>query len=441
MKIQRLKLRNFRKFAEKEFGFHPQFTVLIGDNATGKTAILDALATLMGTYLLKADKNIPSGRKGMFREEGRLVAFEKERQVMLEPQKPVFVSCQAKFRGRQVEWDRAMGDKGGRAKELIAEGERDFEAVSKGVDVDLPVLLYYGAGRLWDKHSQVELAKPESRLVGYRNCLDPKSDQYLFQQWFKQLSLGALQDGITIPAVEVVRQVVLECIPNADNFFYDARNDMLMIRLPNSGAAPFNNLSDGYRNMISMVADIAHRISRLNPHLGERAAAEAEGVVLIDEIDLHLHPNWQRRVVGDLKRIFPNLQFIVTTHSPFIIQALGPGELIDLNHEQAVMPLDPQAAQPAPGQPFSNRSIEDIAEDVMGVPVPQRSQRYQQMYDVAKEYYRLLEQGTEVDELQRATLEQKLDELTAPFSDEVAYHAFLEMERLGAGLRSSKKAR
>lgn len=436
MKIQRLTLCNFRKFAKMEFVFHPQFTVLIGDNATGKTSVLDALATLMGTYLLRA--KVPTGRSGLIPEEGRLVAYEKERQVMLEPQKSVYVACSAEFRGRQIEWLREMGDRGGRAKELIAEGERDFAAVSEGTDVDLPVLLYYGAGRLWTKHNQLALTRPESRLVGYRNCLDPKSDQYLFEQWFKQLSLGALQDGVPIPAVEVVRQVVLACIPDADHFFYDARNDMLMVRLGDSNTIPFNNLSDGYRNMVSMVADIAHRISRLNPHLGERAATEAQGVVLIDEIDLHLHPKWQRRVVGDLKRIFPNLQFIVTTHSPFIIQALSPGELIDLNHGQAAAPLGLQAAQPGPAQPFSNRSIEDIVEGVMGVNVPQRSHRYQQMYDTAKEYYRLLEQATTADKKNIADLEQKLDELTAPFSDEVAYHAFLEMERLGVGLKPSK---
>ncbi len=438
MKIQRLMLCNFRKFAKQEFVFHPQFTVLIGDNATGKTSVLDALATLMGTYLLRTKS---AGRSGLVQEEGRLVAFEKERQVMLEPQKPVYVACEALFRGEQITWRREMGDKGGKAKDLIALGEQDFDAVHLGQDVDLPVLLYYGAGRLWTKHNQVALAKPDSRLVGYRNCLDPKSDQYLFEQWFKQLSLGALANDIAIPAVVVVRRAVLSCIPHADHFMYDPLNDMLMIRLAHAGTIPFNNLSDGYRNMISMVADIAHRISRLNPHLGEHAAEKAEGVVLIDEIDLHLHPNWQRRVVGDLKRIFPNLQFIVTTHSPFIIQALGPGELIDLNHEQVAVPLDPLAAQPAPGQSFSNRSIEDIAEDVMGVPMPQRSQRYQHMYEAAKEYYRLLEQAPAADEAQLADLEQRLDQLTAPFSDEVAYHAFLEMERLEAGLRPTRKAR
>ena len=67
---------------------------------------------------------------------------------------------------------------------------------------------------------------------------------------------------------------------------------------------PFNNLSNGYRNMVSMVADIAHRISRLNSHLGLDAAKQCKGVILIDEIDMHLHPKWQRTVIDSLKKLF-----------------------------------------------------------------------------------------------------------------------------------------
>ena len=75
----------------------------------------------------------------------------------------------------------------------------------------------------------------------------------------------------------------------------------------------------------------------------------------------------------------------------------------------------------------------------MGVPVPQRSQRYQEMYDAAKEYYRVLHQTQGADERVKAELKARLDELSAPFSENVAYHAFLEMERMDAGLGRSQK--
>ncbi len=122
---------------------------------------------------------------------------------------------------------------------------------------------------------------------------------------------------------------------------------------------PFRYLSDGYRNMVAMAADIAVRCATLNPHLGAEAARGTPGVVLIDEVDLHLHPRWQRRVVDDLLRAFPKVQFFGTTHSPFIIQSLPPIEGVQL------LNLDnPQA------EDFTNKSVEDIAEEVQGVELP-----------------------------------------------------------------------
>jgi len=189
-----------------------------------------------------------------------------------------------------------------------------------------------------------------------------------------------------------------------------------------------------------MVADIAHRASRLNPHFANDAANKTNGVVLIDEIDLHLHPKWQRRVVSDLQNAFPNLQFIATTHSPFILQSLEPGEVIDLDQKVTVEQIEaapPGIAAPGPANEFSNRAIEDIVEGIMGVAVPQRSRRYQEMYAAAKDYYSVLQEAKQADEPKKQALKTELDRLSAPFSDNVAYHAFLEMERLAAGLGKS----
>src|SRR5205823_6629217 len=95
-----------------------------------------------------------------------------------------------------------------------------------------------------------------------------------------------------------------------------------------------------------------------------------------DEIELHLHPTWQRTVVEKLRTTFPNIQFIATTHSPFVIQSLRPGELINLDPDEF-------------GE-YADKSIEDIAENVMGVEVPQKSERYQHMMRAAEEFFRLI---------------------------------------------------
>jgi len=80
-------------------------------------------------------------------------------------------------------------------------------------------------------------------------------------------------------------------------------------------------LSDGYKTLLGLVIDLSMRMGLANPHLDDPLSAEA--VVMIDEVDLHLHPSWQRRVLADLLRTFSNTQFILTTHSPFIVEALN----------------------------------------------------------------------------------------------------------------------
>ena len=325
-------------------------------------------------------------------------------------------------------------------KRYFTWAEQSRDRMRRGEDVNLPLLAYYGAGRLWNVHRNIPLEKPDSASAGYHHCLNPKSDHYLFEKWFKQQETVAVQRRRKIPALELVRKAVRQGIPGATEFFYDFAFDCPMIRMED-GLQSFDRLSDGYRNMVAMIADIAHRAARLNPHLGKETLEKVEGIVLIDEIDLHLHPKWQRTVTHDLRKIFPGIQFIATTHSPFIIQSLQPGEVLDLSAVGALFKPDPvykHIAEPGPGSPYSHRSIEDIVEEVMGVPIPQRSFRHQRMYEAACEYFQLLEQGQVADPELKLQLKLRLDELSAPFSDDMAYVAYLEMKRAVAGLANQQ---
>lgn len=435
MKLSHITLKNFRRYEAARFHFHEQFTVLIGNNGRGKTTVLDALAMMLNTYF--QGSSLTTGGGTISKDDARLIYTEKQGQVFRERQSDVSLNAAAIVSGSPVSWQRDIGDRGGKAKDLVKLGAQARSHITQGGSVDLPLLLYYGAGRLWTLHDNIETEKPSSQLDAYRYCLDPKSDQKSFEKWFKKLAYTELQKSSKIPANQVVKNAVLTCIPGAIDFYHDTDYDELTIQLEKEGLMPFNSLSDGYRNMVGMVADIAHRAARLNPQMGERAGAQTAGVVLIDEIDLHLHPKWQRRVVMDLKKAFPKIQFIASTHSPFILQSLLPGEVIDLDRalemkEMESLPLG--VAAPAPDAAFSNRSIEDIVEGVMAVPLPQRGQRYQEMFNAAKAYFALLKQPIAPEDNAKQTLKDKLDKLSAPFSDNVAYHAFLEMKRLAAGV-------
>ncbi|MBL0016659.1 MAG: AAA family ATPase [Bacteroidetes bacterium] len=188
----------------------------------------------------------------------------------------------------------------------------------------------------------------------------------------------------------------------------------------------FRQLSDGYRSMVALVGTIAWRCVRLNPHLGKNAAKESPGIILIDELDLHLHPNWQKRIVGDLKRTFPNIQFICTTHSPFIVQSLEADEIISLD---GIVDVNP-----------SSLSLEDVAEEIMGVESP-FSIENQKTEEIATKYLEAID-GTEkgtvdvedpgekgLEFLGNSNKETELNELEQQISDPVM-RAFLQMQRL-----------
>jgi predicted ATP-binding protein involved in virulence len=187
---------------------------------------------------------------------------------------------------------------------------------------------------------------------------------------------------------------------------------------------PYRMLSDGQRTTLAMVADLAYRAAVLNPHFGRQATEETEGLVLIDELDLHLHPKWQRTIVNALKRGFPRFQFVATSHSPFIVQALEAQELIQLDRPDVQIPGGPDN-RPEAGEP-SILSIEDIAEQVLKVPNPQWSERRKEMWNAAQEYYKLVR--ADAPDPQKSEALRRLQELSRPFSEDVALQALLALE-------------
>ena len=187
---------------------------------------------------------------------------------------------------------------------------------------------------------------------------------------------------------------------------------MIALRTEDGTIVPFDMLSDGYRNVIKIILDIAARMCILNPYQKGDALKNTPGVVTIDELDLSLHPTWQKRIVGILKKLFPKIQFICATHSPFIIQSLEEGELITLDH-----PLESD---------YSGEGIEDIAEDVMGVEMPQYSEKKRKMYEAAEQYYSAIKHGKTQEDIER--LGEQLHRLEAEYSDNPAYLALIRQE-------------
>lgn len=133
--------------------------------------------------------------------------------------------------------------------------------------------------------------------------------------------------------MNAINKAIVTCIQSMGwtdlKYSFAAQN--LLICHPEKGELPLEAMSDGARSVISMAADIAYRMARLNPDMGEDVTLKTSGVVLIDEVDMHLHPSWQQTVVNDLVKAFPKVQFIVTTHSPQVLTSV-PAECIRILH-------------------------------------------------------------------------------------------------------------
>lgn len=433
MKINELQLVNFHGFDSRSITFHESFTALVGDNGTGKTGILDGLAIALGSYLSGID-GVSS--RHIKREEIFRKTYKHGGLTDVQMQFPVEVTCSGTIGGQEISWSRFLNGINGATTSKEAREMKEYatnlqELVRKGSTVILPVVSYYGTGRLWMARRESKKDRfTKNRMEGYRNCLEPDSDEKHFRTWIEKMTYIELQRGQTPAVLKAVREAVSNCMRDWKTIEYDVDSQEVRLRNDDGTVLPFHLLSDGLRNMIGMVADIAHRMAMLNPSVEENVVRETPGIVLIDEIDLHLHPKWQRTIVNDLKRTFPKVQFIVTTHSPFIIQSLEQGELRRLHHHE-------DDDETVLSEEFVGRSIEDIAEVVMEVEQVQRSNKKQRMFDVAQQYYQLLEQGKKANNHKLIKLKSELDEIEAMYSDDVAYYAFLKMERAAAGLEGS----
>lgn len=431
MRIDSIQLRNFDCFEDRTFSLAPRFTLIVGDNATGKTSVLDGLAVGVGSLFLGFPS--PAAARSIFRDEVRFKFYHHGETLTAERQFPSEVICKGMVSEKTGEWARELTSLEGRTTRQHSDwirviGEQLRSEVEAGQAVVLPVVSYYGTGRLWLQIRQREVVTPgpQSRFIGYLDCLHPALDQKRLFEWFKKQEIAALQRGELGRTLEACRQAILRCLPGARRVYFDVSQDQLILEFPDQ-LLSMSDLSDGYRNMLAMTADIAIRCATLNPALETEAVLATPGVVLVDEIDLHLHPKWQRRVVTDLLRTFPRIQFVATTHSPFVIQSLP------ASNDVKLLNLDDEAAND-----FIDKSVEDITEEVQKVEVPQRSKRFNDMMEVAGRYYALLNDARNAPAIELENLKRQLDELSAPFSDDPAYQAFLKMQRAASGIDKEK---
>lgn len=340
MRINDLKLSNYRCFEKLDIKLHPSFNIIVGINGMGKTAVLEALKIAIGSLFLKFDKHDQLPRVSIHRDDVRL--------NRLELQYPVVIKASGTIDGgSEITWERSLETHGGKTRYLRAkEIQKVSEAMQQGIrqaepPINIPLIAYYSTERFKKEKRDVGVVPDGSRLRGYYHSLDSQTNLKFFLDIWNTETLDELQKGIKSTLLEVVREAAKTCITSCEDMYFDIKQQLLMIKFTDTGdTLPFHILSDGVRSMLAMVMEIAFRCFLLNPHLGTQAALKTSGIILIDEIDLHLHPEWQMRVIKDLQTAFPQMQFIVTTHAPLVVGSLSKGKIYSLeqNNEISIMP-------------------------------------------------------------------------------------------------------
>lgn len=369
----------------------------LGRNGSGKTTVLEAIAIALGTWFVGF--NIVNAKGINKRTDPLRKAYQIGATDDVQTQFPVEIEAWGKIeesKDQILHWKRELYTPTGTmttkdAKEIVEYAAEYQKAISEGrTDIYLPMVAYYGTGRLWDYHRQkrTDVFKVSSRTNGYIDCLDGTANVKLMMDWFQIMTINKYQrqeeNLESNPELDTVYLAMEKCLTNLSGYsdvkirynmgtqeldVYYSEQDKQRMRIP------LNQLSDGYKGMISLVADIAYRMATLNPQLGTEVLSKGDGVVLIDEVDLHLHPAWQQKVIDNLMNIFPKVQFIVSTHAPAIISSVKTDKLRILSNKEVCMTANQ----------VYGKDVNSVMKEIMGV-----NDRPDQFVELFEKFYRLL---------------------------------------------------
>ena len=317
-RLRQIHVENYRCFEDLKLLLEGDTTVLFAENGGGKSALLTALAVGLAVFqpgsprILKIDpRRDPTMRT--LDERGRREPVGRCRlDWTATVGQSEYVGWSASVSPSAVLTTRPILDA---LDQLRVPGDR------------WPLFGWYGVDRLArHRGRRRKVERTGDRWEAYASALDPNLDEAPLLQWLQDEMLGDVarrqQEEPERFFHAAVMEATVKATPGVTNAWYDPVEQGPKVRFENGHVASWTELSDGYHVFIALVADIARRAVMLNQFDGADAPARVEGVVLIDEIDLHLHPRWQRIALPRLRSVFPRLQLVVTTHSPQVLSSV-----------------------------------------------------------------------------------------------------------------------
>jgi predicted ATP-binding protein involved in virulence len=336
MKITRLNVAGLRALEQAQFEFDPAFTLLVGVNGVGKTTILEALRIAFSRLLpqFTASRSRPDAftvddiRVG---DPGLTVDLDftvngTTHQWLLHKQRVQNIPHKEGVVREQTldtpDRETVRPDFGRKAKQLKAATTQ-------------PIALYFATRRSNVSDEQVKLGRASGgQASAFADALAPRPLRLAYlAEWM--LAQERLSGELPRAAdhLNAFRSAAQRFLPDCEDLRAEKDGERCRLFVTKGGMTlDVRQLSDGERSMLALVLDLAQRLSQANPGLAD-PVREGAAVVLVDELDMHMHPFWQRQVVSLLTSTFPNCQFIATTHSPQIIGETQPEHVILLQAE------------------------------------------------------------------------------------------------------------
>lgn len=410
MKIKDIHIQNFRGIESLNIvNADPHVNLIVGINGAGKTSVLDAMAMLLSWLIARMRS---SNAKGI---------FPNEEDVKIGSKTPCMLSLEVE---EGTKWD-IIKNKSYAIRRKQVSLKTDFSMMTNLAEKiienaenggSVPVLMYYPVERAIAS-VPVNLHKAETNIWDvYKDALSGNSNFRSFFEWYRRqedIENEMIRDDASYRdySLNAVRQAVSAFFTNFGEMRVRRRPYQAMVIRKGEQTIEFSQLSQGEKCYLSLVCDIARRLSMANPKLDN--PLDGEGVILIDEVDLHLHPKWQTEIVNKLTSIFKNCQFFISTHSPIVLSDIRNDQIICIdNGKKMDVAFEPY------GKPASS-----IMNNVFNMP-------YQRNLIVAKDIENAFAAVREGNSVRFKELYEKLLHIVGP-ADSDMVNLFVEAKRKG----------
>ena len=312
MRVTRLKLANVRSIKMAEFHFRPGFNLVVGVNGVGKTTVIEALAISLSGVIIKRIYKFRMRTKSFGTDAIRVDADSMDVECEFE-----IGGIQDRYRIHKTRVDSVPSIES-KVTPSVHDGRAD-PAVVDGEQVGRPFAILFSTNRAVPFERKPSKVSTAGNLVTALAGAFSHRELHLaeFADWIRVQRALSSEYPWAKRTLATLEEIVKKFLSDYKNLHLGGMGDHILLIDRDEATLPVRQLSDGERGLLALVLDLTRRLSQANPEM--KHPAKAEAVVLIDEIDLHLHPKWQRQIVHNLTDAFPKCQFIATTHSPQII--------------------------------------------------------------------------------------------------------------------------